>query len=257
MRIVVILGRVLDPAGIVVNARRGRLFINREEYILHPADRCALEAALRIKDATGGGIVVLPRAPLADDDVLRQAMAIGADRAIMLVGPDELGKADASVMATVTAAAMGALGGADLLLTGAVTLDRGQSQLGPRVAALLDWPQVVNAWSVDAGDGTVQAVKRHETGYMIVETRLPAVVTVAPGALKLRYAKGARLISIYRSPDAVERWDVSDLVESSALTPVVQYQGRDFPPERELGVRVQGTSAEMGAAAAEALRTRV
>ncbi|RLC84371.1 MAG: electron transfer flavoprotein subunit beta, partial [Chloroflexi bacterium] len=53
MRIIVILGRVLDRRGIVVNRRRGRIFINREEYIINPADRCALEAALRIKDAAG------------------------------------------------------------------------------------------------------------------------------------------------------------------------------------------------------------
>ncbi|NLF03160.1 MAG: hypothetical protein GX601_19525, partial [Anaerolineales bacterium] len=51
MRVVVILGRVLDPAGIVVNRRVNRIFINRETYMMQPADRCALEAALRIQDS--------------------------------------------------------------------------------------------------------------------------------------------------------------------------------------------------------------
>ena len=50
MRVIVVLGRVLDPSGIVFNWRRGRIFVIREEYLLQPADRCALEAALRIKD---------------------------------------------------------------------------------------------------------------------------------------------------------------------------------------------------------------
>ena len=66
MRVICIVGRVLDPSGIAVNRRAGRIFINREEYVFQPADRCALEAALRVKDATGAEVVVLPRAPLPD-----------------------------------------------------------------------------------------------------------------------------------------------------------------------------------------------
>ena len=68
MRVVVILGRVLDPSGIVVNRRAARIFVNREEYVLQPADRCALEMALRVKDATGAEVVALQRSPLPDDD---------------------------------------------------------------------------------------------------------------------------------------------------------------------------------------------
>ena len=100
MRVIVIIGRVLDPAGIVVNRRRGRIFVNREEYILQPADRCALEAALRVKDATAAEVVALPRSPLPDDDVLRQALATGADRAITLAG-DGIEKAGDAVMSRI------------------------------------------------------------------------------------------------------------------------------------------------------------
>jgi electron transfer flavoprotein alpha/beta subunit len=92
MRVIAVLGRVLDPGGIVFNRRRGRMFVNREEYLLQPADRCALEAALRIKDlvrpqrSPSVEVVAFPRAPLPDDDVLRQALSAGADRAVYLTG---------------------------------------------------------------------------------------------------------------------------------------------------------------------------
>ena len=129
MRIIVPMGRVLDPAGIVVNRRAGRIFVNREEYILQPADRCALEAGLRIKDTNGAEVLALPRGPLPDEDVLRQALAVGADRAIYLTGEGFQG-ADDAVAVRVLAAAMERLGGADLVLAGATTLDTGQSQLG-------------------------------------------------------------------------------------------------------------------------------
>jgi electron transfer flavoprotein beta subunit len=277
MRIVVILGRVLDPSGIVVKGKAGRIFINREEYLLQPADRCALEAALRIKDAADAEVVVLPRGPLPDDaddavDVLRQALATGADRAVYIVGQvANLSNADDAVMARVLAAAVERLGGADLILTGAATLDTGQGQLGPRLAEGLGWPQIVGAWQVEAAGGQVQVVckapppppggdRGGEGGYLIHEVDLPAVVTVAPGALKPRYPDGVRLINVYKGvgevAQALERWDVSDLVDEATLQPLLEKRGQDFPPERERGVRLSGTPTEMAQALADALKVR-
>lgn len=259
MRILVILGRVLDPRGIVVNRRAGRIFVNREEYILQPADRCALEAALRIKDATGAEVIALPRTFLPDDDVLRQALATGADRAVYLTdGP--LG-ADEAVMTQVLTAALTRLGGADLILTGATTLDTGQSQLGARLAESLGWPQVLNAWAVEVADGAARAVLNDGAGYVGVEVSLPAVVTIRPGALKPRYPNGVRLINIYKGvgeiAQALERWSATNLVEADALTPVVERRGQDFPPERERGTRLTGSPEEIARAAAEALCERL
>jgi electron transfer flavoprotein beta subunit len=260
MRIVVIVGRVLDPGGIMVNRRRGRIFVNREEYLLQPADRCALEAALRVKDATDAEVVALPRGLLPDDDVLRQALSTGADRAVYLVGQvANLPNADDAVMARVLAAAVERLGGADLVLTGATTMDTGQGQLGPRLAEALGWPQIVGAWAVETADGSVQAVlvPKDTTGYVTVEADLPAVVTISPGALKPRYPDGVRLINVYRAQDAVQRWDVSDLVGEEGLRPLLEKRGQDFPPERERGARVGGTPQEMAQALADALHQRV
>ena len=274
MQIVVILGQVLDPAGIIVKGKAGRIFVNREEYMLQPADKCALEAALRIKDATSAEVVALPRGPLPDDDVLRQALAMGADRAVYLtvgrVGNPPYGDA---VMARVLAAAVEKLGGADLLITGATTLDTGQGQLGPRLAEALGWPQIVGAWQVaiqrfsESAKGRVEAVLQASpplvggagggTGYTTVEADLPAVVTMLPGALKPRYPDGVRLINVYRAKDAVERWDVAGLVDETALQPLLEKRGQDFPPERELGMRLSGTPEEMAQALADALRERV
>ena len=265
MRIVVILGRVLDPGGIMVNRRAGRIFVNREEYILQPADRCALEAALRIKDTTGAEVVALPRSPLPDDDVLRQALSTGADRAVYLTG-DGFERADDAAAVRVLAAAVERLGGADLALTGATTLDTDQSQLGPRLAEALGWPQIVGAWQVETANGRVQAVIQSTSppvggdrggGYVAVEANLPAVVTVLPGALKPRYPDGVRLINVYRAEDAVEQWDVGDLVDEAALQPLLEKRGQDFPPQRERGVRASGTPEEMAQAAADALQQRV
>jgi electron transfer flavoprotein beta subunit len=260
VQVIVIIGRVLDPAGIVVNRRRGRIFVNREEYVLQPADRCALEAALRVKDATAAEVVVLPRSLLPDDDVLRQALATGADRAIYLTGDGIEGVGDA-VMARVLAAAVERLGGADLVLVGAAMLDSGQAQLGARLAEALGCPQILDAWQVETGDGKVKAVRREAEGFTAVETTLPAVVTVSPGVLKPRYPDGARLINIYKHvggiAEALEEWDVVDLVDAELLKPLLERRGQDFPEERERGARVSGTPRELAQAAASALRQRM
>lgn len=262
MRVIAVLGRVLDPSGIVFNRRRGRMFVNRKEYLLQPADRCALEAALRIKDlvrpqrSPNVEVVAFPRAPLPDDDVLRQALSAGADRAVYLTG-DGFREADDAVMARVLAAAVERLGGADLLLTGATTMDTGQGQLGPRLAEALSWPQIVGAWAVQAADGYVQAIIKDGTGYVTAEADMPAVVTMLPGTLKLRYPDGVRLINVYRAQEAVEHWNVSDLVDEEMLQPLLEVRGQDFPPERERGARVGGTPEEMAQVLTDALRQRV
>lgn len=260
MRIVVVVGRVLDPSGFVVNRRAGRVFVNREEYILQPADRCALEAALRIKDAVGAEVTALPRAPLPDDGVLRQALSMGADRAIDLYG-DTLEAADEAAMARVLAATVERLSETLLLLIGAQTLDTGFSQIGPRLAEALGWSQLVGAWQVDVAAGRVQAVLRSQGRYVVGEADLPTVVSVVSGALKPRYPSGTRLVNVYRGEgemaQALERWDVASLVEAEALRPLVERRGLDFPPERERGARARGTPQEMAVAAAEALRRRL
>jgi electron transfer flavoprotein beta subunit len=256
MRIAVLIGRVLDPSGIAVNRRHGRVFVNREEYILQPADRCALEAALRIKDASGAEVIALPRGPMPDVDVLRQAIAHGADRAISLKD-DCMAEADEAIMAQALSALLRDLGEIALVLAGATTLDTGQGQLGPRLAQALGWAQVVGAWEVQVNGGRARAVVRDGGEFVTIDVDLPVVATLQPGALRLRYPDGTRLINVYREPAAVEARPLSDSVNRAGIRPVVQLIGQDFPPERERGVHVVGTPEEMAQAVAQQLLPRM
>jgi len=260
MRITVILRRVLDPAGIVAHRRLRRLFINREEYILQPADRCALEVALRIKDAGDAEVVVVSGQPEPSDDTLRRGLAMGADRAIYLCG-ESFDDADDAVVTSVLKTVIGQLGGADLVLAGATTLDTGQGQLGIRLAEALGWPQIVGVRSVEAKNGRLRAVCQDEEQFVLVESDLPAVVTVCPEAVKPRYADGVRLINVYRGQgemaESLETWDVGDMMSADELVPLLESRGRDFPPERTLGERVEGTPDEVAQTIADALRQRL
>jgi electron transfer flavoprotein beta subunit len=236
------------------------MFINREEYMIEPADHCALEAALRIKDDAGAEVVVVSGRPEPDNDTLQRGLAMGADRAIYLAG-DGFEHADEAVVARALDAVTERLGGADLVVAGMTTLDTGQGQLALRLAELLAWPQVTGAWSLAVADGRLEAVRRDGDTYVRVEVDLPAVVTVPAGALEPRYPDGVRLINVYRGEcgmaEALEEWDTADLLTADEQAPLLESRGRDFPLERERGMRVEGLAEEAGLTVAKALRQRL
>jgi len=135
------------------------------------------------------------------------------------------------------------------------------------LAEILGCPQIVGAWQVaiqrvgESAKGKVQAVLQQGVGYVTVEADLPAVVTMSPGSLNLRYPDGVRLINIYKGVgeivETLEEWDVADLVDAEALKPLLERRGQDFPPERERGVRADGTPQEIAQVAANVLRQRM
>lgn len=260
MRSLVILRRVLDPAGVVAHRRLRRIFVNRERYLIDPADHCALEAALRVKEAVGGDVVVASGRPEPDEDTLRRGVAMGADRGVYLCG-ERFEEADEAVVARALEAVIGQVGEIDLVMAGATTLDTGQGQLGGRLAQLLGWPLISVAWSVQAGDGLVHTVCRRGSDYAAVEAELPVVVLMAPGATKPRYPNGSRLINVYRGnggfEDVVERWNVDEHLSLTEASSVVESVGRDFPPERQRGELTEGQLDDVARTVAGALRSRL
>src|SRR5512136_2961338 len=157
MKIVVAIKQVLDPRGFTVNRKAEKIFVNREEYIINPADRCALEVALRLKDAAGAEVIVLAGGPERAGDAVRQAWAMGADRGIHLT--DKLFvEADGLMAAKLLAAAIRKLGDIDLALTGDRALDTGADDIGPRLAEALCWPHILAARTAEINNGSVRVI---------------------------------------------------------------------------------------------------
>ena len=243
MKIVVAIKQVLDPRGFTVNRKAEKIFVNREEYIINPADRCALEVALRLKDATGAEVVVLAGGPERAGDALRQAWAMGADRGIHLTDKLFAG-ADGLVAAKLLAAAIRKLADVDLALTGDRALDTGAGEVGPRLAEALRWPHILAAHRVEVGDGVVKAIVAVGKQFFAVEAQRPAVIIIAPGANQPRYGNAARVINSYREWNP-EVWNAADLGLTEAdLRPAVEKRGQAFPPERQPGT-ILGSASEL------------
>ena len=244
MKIIVPIKQILDPSGITVSRRAERIFINREEYIINPNDKKALEEALKLKDEQGAEVVAVTMGPERADDALREAMAMGADSAFLLTD-EAFKKADISVATTVLGKAIQKIGDYDLILAGCQAADTGAGQLGPRLAEYLGLPQITEVRELAIGDGKVKARRNQKQGYAEVEASLPALLTVVQDANKPRYPTGAGIINAYREWE-VTVWGASDLgLEAEELQPLTEEKRISFPPERELGTKITGAPEEV------------
>jgi electron transfer flavoprotein beta subunit len=154
---------------------------------MNEPDAYALEEALRLKEKHGGEVVVCSAGPVRVAQVIREALARGADRAIH-VEDEALGAADAFVVADALAAAMKDEA-FDLVLTGLQSDDQGHAQTGVIVAERLAVPHSTIIMDVQVADRTLRVKRELEGGwFQFVTLPLPAVLTIQSGINQLRYA---------------------------------------------------------------------
>ncbi len=184
MDVVVCLKRVPDTETKVRIAADGKsLDVSGVQWIMAPYDEIAVEKALQLRDAGGGGAVtVVSVGPQEAGKELRTALAMGADKAIHVVTP---AAGDASATAKALA---DAIRGSkfDLLLCGKQATDEDDAAVGPMLAALLDLPFVAFATGIEVNNG-IAAVRREIDGEVeVLEVDLPAVLTAQKGLAEPR-----------------------------------------------------------------------
>jgi electron transfer flavoprotein beta subunit len=228
VRIVVCVKQVYDPKTVKISRSREDLDLREAELIMNPADKYALEAALRLRDARGGEVIALTVGQPESEDVVREAIAFGADRGLLV---DAEGSGDApglagSVVTRLATAAVERLGGVDLVLTGAMGGMNGTGGLAPRLAAALGWPVLLYVTRLDVAE--------------LAALPLPAVAAVAAGTMKPRYPHPARIANAW-APGLVETLKPGDLgLEPESLEPDVEPGGLILGPERARGRVIGG-----------------
>ena len=177
--------------------------------VINPLDKHALEEALRIKEKHGGHVTVVSMAPPTVIDNLREAIALGADEAVLLSDRSFAG-ADTLATSYVLAAGIKKLGKFDLVLCGDQSLDGSTGQVGPEVAEFLGVPHVTRVKKIDFTDrGFIRVESAIENGYISMEVQTPAVLTV------VREINTPRHIPLTRISEAMRReikiWTIKDL----------------------------------------------
>lgn len=214
MNIVVCIKQVPDTTEIKINPVTGTLIREGVPSIINPDDKGGLELALRLKDTVGAHITVITMGPPQADLVLREALAMGADRAILLT--------DRKFAGADTLATSNALAGAlrtlewDIVITGRQAIDGDTAQVGPQIAEHLGIPQVSYVCSAEVKDNGRKLTVRKETeeGYQVLEAETPCLLTVLSSAVKPRYMSVPGIVDAYNRN--VEIWgaDKIDVDES-------------------------------------------
>ena len=177
-------GRTLDPAGVT--------------WVMNPYDEFALEEALRIREKAGAGeVVVVSLGGAGVQTALRNALAMGADRAIHLRA--DAPALDGLVVARALAAELQGLDAA-LVWFGKQAVDDDDAQVGPMVAELLERPCVTAVATFALGDGKATAERDVEGGREVVDVPLPAVVTADKGLNEPRYASLKGIMAAKKKP---------------------------------------------------------
>ena len=260
MRIVVCVKQVYDPKTVKISRSREELDLRDAVKIFNSPDKYALEAALRLRETAGGEVVALTVGGPEAEDVAREAVAIGADKGILVTG--EVASTPAaqavqflasSAVTSLLASAIGRLG-ADLVLTGHAGLTDGSGSLAPRLAAALDWPVLLDVVRLDSDASGLTAVIAGENGGEVAPVPTPAVIAILPGPERPRYPHPARIANAWND-GMVDVWTGADLGVAD-LAPDTELGGLILGPERTRGQVIKGSAQEAAAELAGLLRTR-
>ena len=241
MKILVGIKHVADTAAKVRVAADGvSLDETGVKMIVSPYDEFALEEALKIRDASGEGevVVVLAGSEVAQTS-LRQALAMGADRGV-LIKDERYDRADGLARARALAAVANEES-PDIVMLGKYGVGTDENQTGPMLGEILDLPHVGAVASLDLGDGTFTAHREVEGAEEVVEGSLPAVLTIDKGINEPRYPSLKGIMSAKKKPLAVKSpedlgLDVGDLGDGARVV----WKSMELPPPREAGKIIDG-----------------
>src|SRR5207253_9209946 len=199
MRIAVCIKRVPDSETRVKIAADGKSLDEAGvKFILNPYDEFAVEEALRLKEKAGAGeVAVIALGPPAAQETIRTALAMGADRGVLLqtagLQPDGLETAKALAAELKDA-------GFDVILFGKMAIDDYNHQVGPMVAELLDLACVTTVAHLELGGGRGTAEREIEGGLEVVECPLPVVLTADKGLNEPRYPALKGIMAAKKKP---------------------------------------------------------
>ncbi|CAN5118701.1 electron transfer flavoprotein subunit beta/FixA family protein [soil metagenome] len=202
---------------------------------MNPFDEIAVEEAIRLKEkGVATEIVAVSIGPAKAQETLRTALAMGADRAILVQTPDDIGSEVEPLGVAKILAKIAEEEKPDMIVLGKQAIDDDSNQTGQMLAALLGWPQGTFASKVEAGDGKVKVTREVEGGLETVELNIPAVVTTDLRLNEPRYASLPNIMKAKSKPLETKTADELGVDISRRLETVKVTE----PSKRQAGIKV-------------------
>lgn len=240
MKIIVCIKQVPNTSEVKINPD-GTLKRDGVPSIMNPDDKAGLEFALSLKDKYGAHITAITMGPLQAKKVLAEAVAMGADKAILLTDRAFAG-ADTLATSKALAAALRTMD-YDLVITGRQAIDGDTAQVGPQIAEHLDLPQVSYVTSLEVDGNSFVVRRQFEDGYQTLKVPSPALFTVLASAVKPRYMRVKGIMGITSAADeepisvmtvADVEIDVNELGLKGSPTKVKETRNKEFSANHDV-----------------------
>ena len=208
VNIVVLIKQVPDTTEIKVNFETGTLIRDGVKSIMNPDDRAGLEEALKIKDASGAKVTIVTMGPPQADIMLREALAMGADEAI-LVSDGRFAGADTWATSSTLAGVLEKLN-FDLIIAGRQAIDGDTAQVGPQTAEKLNIPHITYVEEiVSYTDKDITVHRQYEDEYHVVKASFPCLLTSLTEMNKPRYMNTGGIVDAFEKE--VQVWKLDDI----------------------------------------------
>src|SRR6185369_15088224 len=233
MKILVPVKRVVDKdVKVRVKSDQTGVELANVKMSMNPFDEIAVEEALKLREAgKAAEVIVVSAGVAACQETLRTALAMGADRAVLV-------ETDADLQPLAVAKLLKAVAtkeGVGLVILGKQAIDDDSNQTGQMLAALLDWPQATFASKVELGEGTAKVTREIDGGLETVEVKMPAVITTDLRLNTPRYATLPNIMKAKKKPLDVLKPDALGV----DVAPRVKTLKVAEPGKRKAGVMVK------------------
>lgn len=250
MKAIVCVKQVPDTSGKVAVNPDGTLDRASMATIINHDDMSAMEAALRLKDATGCKVIAVTMGPPPAEGMLRELIAMGADEAVLISGR-EFGGSDTFATSQIIAAGINKIGieNDTIVFCGRQAIDGDTAQVGPQIAEKLGLPQISYVADLKVADGKVTCKRLLEDGYMTLEAKTPCLLTCVKELNDARYMSVAGIMESYSKPMTV--LDFNALKDDPLIElDTIGLKGSPTniltsftPPQKGAGTMMDGTDA--------------
>jgi electron transfer flavoprotein beta subunit len=233
MRVVVCCKQIPDPASPYKLEPDSHWLVRPNEQVLDDTDRYGVEMGLQLASAAGGTVTLVSMGPSGNLQGIRQALAMGADRAVLVDDPTLRGS-DVLTTARALAAAIDRAG-FDLVITGTESTDGYAGVVPQMIAELLDIPSLTYANRVTVEGTSISIHRQTAGGFDEVEASLPALVSVTAGVVEPRYPTFKGIMDAKKKP--LETLTSADL--GIDLTPTQRVTAVEPAPARAAGDKIE------------------
>lgn len=255
MNICVCIKQVPDTNEIKIDPETHTLVRAGVPSIVNPFDTYAQEVGVRLKEKSGGKVVVVSMGPPQAEEAIKSCLAVGADAGYLISGR-KFGGSDTLATSYIISEGIKAIEEKegfkfDLILCGKQAVDGDTAQVGPEIAEHLGLPQITYALDIEEVEGDLQVKRECDAGYDIISVKLPAVVTVVKLPYEPRYPTiKTKLAAKKKEVPVLSEEDLTTIdLERCGLKGSPTKVKKTYTPVREKnGVRISDVPAEEAAA---------